>query len=222
MRAPLLTLCLAACGPKVAVLPGPLSAPDERAAMRAAPRPSAPPGERHTAAARPTKGDPDVVHAARRLLTGPTPSGYRADCSGFVQAVVARAGGDLAGSTATMWAELRAAGRTHTRAIPSPGDLAFFDNTYDRDGDGRANDELTHIAVVLSVDADGTITLAHDGTSKGRTTLRMNLRHPADRTLDGAPINDALRGARRGDPPGLRYLASELWRGFGTPVTAAR
>ena len=50
----------------------------------------------------------------------------------------------------------------------------------------------------------------------------MNLRHPSEKALDGATINDALRGVRRADPAGLRYLASELWRGFGTPVTAAR
>ncbi len=222
MRTPLFTLWLAACGPKVAVLPGPLSAPAERAAMRAAPVADLSPAARAPSDKRRPIGDVAVVDAARRLLTGSPPAGYRADCSGFVQAVVSRAGGDLAGSTAMMWAELRAAGRTHTRTTPAPGELAFFDNTYDRDGDGRANDELTHIAVVLSVDPNGTITLAHDGTSKGRTTLRMNLRLPSEPTLSGERVNDALRAARRGDPPGLRYLAAELWRGFGRPVTDAR
>ncbi|HMV66227.1 MAG TPA: CHAP domain-containing protein, partial [Myxococcota bacterium] len=98
-----------------------------------------------------------------------------------------------------------------------PGDLAFFDDTYDRDGDGRTNDPLTHVGVVLSVDAAGTIVVAHGGTSRGRTTLRMNLLHPHDAAdAHGDTINDPLRARRSGDPAGTRYLAAELWRGFAT------
>ena len=41
----------------------------------------------------------------------------------------------------------------HHRKVPRPGDLAFFDDTYDANHDGRTNDPLTHVAVVLSVAA---------------------------------------------------------------------
>src|SRR5690606_3802041 len=105
----------------------------------------------------------------------------------------------------------------HRRKLPRIGDLAFFDNTYDRDGDGRWDDELTHVAVVVEVEADGTIRMAHDGTSRGRTELRMNLKHP-DVRLDasGRVLNDYLRVRTDKDPRSARYLAGELWRGFAT------
>ena len=37
------------------------------------------------------------------------------------------------------------------------GDLVFFDNTWDADGDGVDNDPFTHVGVVEKVESDGTI-----------------------------------------------------------------
>lgn len=116
-----------------------------------------------------------------------------------------------------MWAASTEAGLTHHQRRPTPGDLAFFDNTYDRNGNRRRDDDLTHVAVVLDVDRDGTITLAHDGTSRGRTTLVMNLLHPDEPERDGHLINAPLRARRKGDPADLPVLASQLWRGFAAP-----
>jgi hypothetical protein len=106
----------------------------------------------------------------------------------------------------------------HRRKRPAAGDVAFFDNTYDRDDNGRYDDLLTHVAVVLEVARDGTILLAHDGTSQGKTTLTMNLLHPTEDTSpDGRRWNQALRSRRASDGPQVRYRAAELWHGFATP-----
>jgi hypothetical protein len=165
----------------------------------------------------------EAVARAARYHLDHAPRGFRDDCSGFAAAVFDRAGFPLAGGTRDLWEQAQAASALHRRTRPDPGDLAFFDNTYDRDRNGRTDDPLTHVAVVIAVEEDGTIRLAHAGTSAGRATLTMNLRWP-HQTEDtaGKRINDHLRAPRRHDPPGTRYLASELWRGFASIRPADR
>lgn len=146
------------------------------------------------------------------------PKGYRDDCSGFVSAALARAGIGLAGTGASMWEVADAAALTHRRKDPDLGDIAFFDDTYDRNHDGHWNDPLSHVAVVIDVGRRGDLLLAHAGTSQGRTTLHMNLQRPHER-LDpdsGEIANDYLRRKATKDPADAKYLASELWRGFAT------
>jgi hypothetical protein len=58
----------------------------------------------------------------------------------------------------------------HTSS-PQPGDLVFFRNTYDRNRDGKLNDGLTHVGVVESVAADGTVSFVHrihGGVKRGK------------------------------------------------------
>jgi hypothetical protein len=159
----------------------------------------------------------EIAEAAAYYLSH-RPKGFRDDCSGFVSAALARVGLDRSGSTASLWEAAQQEGLTHHRKDPSPGDVAFFDDTYDRDHDGKWNDPLSHVAVVLEVARDGAILLAHGGTSQGRTTLHMNLRRPHDRTDPdtGEVVNDYLRRKTTHDPPGAKYLSAELWRGFAT------
>ncbi len=149
--------------------------------------------------------------------------GYRDDCSGFACAVYNRAGVPLEGGTKQLWELSQAAGAVHHRKIPRIGDLAFFDDTYDRNKNGRLDDDLTHVAVVVDVDDDGTILLAHGGTSRGRTELLMNLGRPHDRQDEaGRVLNDYLRVRKSGDPAAAKYLSGELWRGFATWDASAR
>jgi hypothetical protein len=183
--------------------PAPASRPSPARA-----RPAGPEAARKVAAAAETfLGDRRIV------VAGET---FRYDCSGLVEAAHAAASCPQAGSSAMLHDLARDRGVLHHRKLPTPGDVAFFSNTYDRDDNGRLDDDLTHSAVVTDVDADGTIEMVHVG-SQGVVRLRMNLRRPHD-PVDpaGARVNDPLRNQKRGDPPGTRYLAGELWVGFGS------
>ena len=156
-----------------------------------------------------------VISAARHYLSVAPPGPNQ--CTNYVHHVFLRAGVDVEGAPRDMWDRAVELGSTHHRTRPSPGDIAFFDQTFDRDHDGRVDDPFTHVAVVLSVAADGTINLAHGGATHGTGTFHMNLEHPdTARGPDGEDYNDNLRVARSRDLPGTRYLASQLWHGFAT------
>jgi len=157
-----------------------------------------------------------IADAAEHYLDV-TPPSWRGDCSSFVCAAATRAGWPLTGNTRSLWEMAEALDAVHKRKIPAIGDLAFFDQTYDRNENGKLDDDLTHVAVVIDVDDDGTVLLAHAGTSQGRTTLRMNLLHPDVRVNDaGEELNGLLRRERESDRAGTPHLAAECWRGFAT------
>lgn len=154
-----------------------------------------------------------LVGASRLRVGGQT---YRYDCSGLVNAAHAHAGLDLQGrNSAAMYDHAREQGVFHRRKAPRPGDVAFFDDTYDRDGDGRLNDRLTHVAVVEKVDPDGTITLIHKG-GKGVSRTTMNLRHRRVHKHDNILLNSYLRHRTSADRRRTRYLTGELWEGFAS------
>lgn len=140
---------------------------------------------------------------------------YRYDCSGFVNAAYARAGLDLGlRNTAALFEFAKESGVQHRRKHPKPGDVLFFDNTYDRNHNGRNDDELSHVGIVEKVDPDGTITLIHNGSSKGITRIYMNLEHPDQATSpEGKTWNSTLRARSKQDPRGTKHLTGELWRG---------
>jgi hypothetical protein len=141
---------------------------------------------------------------------------FRYDCSGFVEASLAAAGCPFTGSSASMWEQARDLHVLHRRRRPSVGDVAFFDNTYDRNGNGRVDDPLSHVAIVERVERDGTIGLVHLG-NRGVTRLTMNLRDPETQTdADGRLLNDVLRRRSSADGPRTRYLTGELCVGFAS------
>jgi hypothetical protein len=237
----LVAFTLAGCASRVPRVPGPLgpvaNAPPPPVHVRDltpsdSMRPDAPASTPPTAPADPGVADPPpenppsrrasgfgvaAADAAMHYLRHRPPGQFRNDCSGFVMAVFDRAGHPVSGNSRSFWADAKARGDVHHRKRPEPGDVAFFDNTYDRNGNGRRDDALTHVAVVVEVDEDGTILLAHGGTSKGRSELRMNLKHPHDRLgPDGQVYNDWLRARRRGEPENGAYLSAELFKGFAT------
>jgi len=148
---------------------------------------------------------------AWRSVDGET---YRDDCSGLVCAIHARAEIDLADrNTAALFELAKDLGVHHRRREPRPGDVVFFDNTYDRNGNHRLDDDLTHLAVVEAVAEDGTLTLVHRG-SRGVVRIYMNLHRPDEHADgDGRVLNSFLRVRRADDRPGTRYLTGELWRG---------
>ncbi len=150
---------------------------------------------------------------------------FSPDCSGFVEAVYAAEGvalrrlamlaapGERSG-VAALW---EAAGRYGTRwrggDWPAPGDLVFFDDTWDRNGNGARDDPFTHIGLVEWVDQGGTVTFLHRagaGVVRGHLTLT---RRDTFRATDGAELNAFLRV--RGAKDRVPALAGELFVGFG-------
>lgn len=142
---------------------------------------------------------------------------YRWDCSGLVEATLATVGLHLEGSGADLLARARDLGVVHHRRRPHIGDIAFFDNTWDRNGNGLLDDPLSHVAIVEDVDGDGTITLVHLSSSSGVARIHMNLFHPDDHDDGhGKILNDYLRRPGRHDSMRTQYLTGQLWCAFAS------
>jgi hypothetical protein len=108
-------------------------------------------------------------------------------------------------------------GGIHFRKIPLPGDLIFFHQTYDSNGNRKADDYYTHLAIVEKVDRDGTITYM-DRAVNGIARRRMNLFYP-DRVrhpTTGKVVNSHVRPRRRWDEKDSKHLSSQLFAGFAT------
>ncbi len=165
------------------------------------------------------------ARVARRAgaLVGSSLRGYRSvpdDCSGVVRLAYREVGVELLsegmrpGENAVT-AMYRRAKRTRAlhKRTPKPGDLVFFRETYDRNGDGRRNDGLTHVGVVERVEKDGTVVFVHR-TSRGVKRGRMNLRHPKQHEARGGSVlNDYLRRAERGQ---RARFSGELFSGYAS------
>ena len=155
-----------------------------------------------------------IAAAARHLVDHKPARRWRDDCSGFVSAVMTRAGVPMDGHVASIWASAEKNGAIHHNPIPAVGDLVFFDNTHDRNHNNEWDDRRTHIAVVVDVYPDGTILMAHNGSS--RRLIHMNLLEPHVHESDaGEPKNSWLRRHGYGDDIPL-YLTGQLWAGFAT------
>ena len=149
----------------------------------------------------------------QRRMTGGGET-HRFDCSGMVEAAYARAGWDYNGGSKDLYALAKEEGLLHKKKRPYLGDIVFWDNTYDRNKNGRRDDQLTHVGVVEAVLDDDTIRVVHLG-SKGVVRIAMNLRRPSDRYDEkGDIINSYVRASRDKKSGGV--LAGELFRGFGS------
>ena len=98
---------------------------------------------------------------------------------------------------------------------PEAGDLIFWDNTYDRNGNGAWDDNLTHVGFVLETDDKGTINYVHYHYSKGVVKATMNLTYPDTWRQKDIVINSPLRMKGSGNPDSSRWLSSQLFRAFG-------
>ncbi|CAI4033129.1 hypothetical protein DNFV4_03562 [Nitrospira tepida] len=149
------------------------------------------------------------------------------DCAGVTRAIYLRHGIDLyentdesqqANGVRLIYQHVRRHGRIHHGPVVRPGDLVFFDNTWDYNGDGAVNDPLTHVGVVERVEADGTV-LFISRVAGAVERYRMNLAYPhVHRTADGRILNDYLRRKKWRDQDGTPYLTGELFAAFGTRV----
>ena len=174
-----------------------------------------------------------VAKRAQSMLKAPRfrvgKTRYRRDCSGFVLAVFASEKipiENLLGtnrrrsSVAELYGLAKSMGLVHRNKVPAIGDLVFFDNTYDRNRDGRPNDQLTHVGIVERVDPDGTVTFVHR-VRRGVLRYKLNRfkphmrRDPETRKV----LNHYLKIGRSGKSAKAdQRLTGELFHAFATIV----
>ncbi len=170
-----------------------------------------------------------IVRTATRLAGAKTieSKGRRIayDCAGVTRAIYLEHGIDLYDSGADdskangvrlIYAHLRRHGTLHQGPIVHPGDLVFFDNTWDFNGDGMLNDPLTHVGVVERVERDGTVVFI-SRVADAIERYRMNLALPhVHKTADGRVLNDYMRRKQPTDPDDMGHLTGELFAFYGT------
>ena len=152
----------------------------------------------------------------------------RYDCAGVARAIYLANGIDLfenpggkrgGNGTRLIYRHVQRYGRIHRGPRVHPGDLVFFNNTWDANRDGRLNDSLTHVGVVEKMEPNGTIVFI-SRVSRGIERYRLNLAHPGvHKSRDGRLLNDFMRRKRRSDPDNTRYLTGQLFAAFGTRLT---
>lgn len=152
---------------------------------------------------------------------------FTSDCIGFVRYTYYLSGidlievyGDGRGGVSSLYNGLLKRRFIYTNTIPlSKGDLIFFDNTYDVNKNGKWDDPLSHVGIVIHVDEHGTITYIHHSPRKGVTLDYLNLRYPqthAFRRRDGSLkiINSYLRINRGENFAQENYISSTFFRAF--------
>lgn len=147
------------------------------------------------------------------------------DCAGVTRAIYLTHGIDLyeggaadgrTNGVGLIYNHLRKHGRLHRGPVVQAGDLVFFDNTWDYNGDGLVNDPLTHVGVVEVVESDGTIVFI-SRVAGAIERYRMNVAQPhVHRSDDGRLLNDYMRRKHWRDGEQTAYLTGELFAAFGT------
>ena len=172
-----------------------------------------------------------IVRTAAKLVGAKTieSNGRRIayDCAGVTHAVFLKHGIDLYGSSANdseangvrlIHTHIRQQGTFHQGPVVHPGDLVFFNNTWDYNGDGKVNDPLTHIGIVERQEPDGTVVfISRVAAAIERYHMNLALPH-VHKTADGRILNDYLRRKDVSDPANTTYLTGELFAQFATRV----
>jgi hypothetical protein len=152
---------------------------------------------------------------------------FTMDCTGVVLAIYWYAGIDLArdfnkfnGNGVTrIYKTLKRENLLYSNEYPLPGDIIFWDNTYDANEDSRWDDPLSHVGMVVKVDNDATISYVHDHIRNGITIDYMNLRKPDMwKSVENGHvrvINSPMRLAVPGKPHPPDWLAGQLYRALG-------
>lgn len=146
------------------------------------------------------------------------------DCAGVTRAIFLEHGIDLysdatndpkANGVRLIFTHVRRHGTLHQDPVAHPGDLVFFDNTWDFNRDGMLNDPLTHVGVVERVDPDGTVTfISRVAESVERYHMNLALPH-VHKTADGRVLNDFIRRIHPNDPDDMGHLTGELCTFYG-------
>lgn len=144
---------------------------------------------------------------------------YNYDCSGFVLAVYHKSGIDILGKldpdrnlARSIYEYVQKDGIIYKGNVPKPGDIVFFSETL---RSGRR--DLSHIGIVESSDPNGTVSFIHKST-RGIKRSFLNLATPSVASENDTVANSYLRRRRLSDPPGTKYLAGELFAGYGSII----
>ena len=173
-----------------------------------------------------------IVHSAVRLLGSKTITikGRRIDydCAGVTRAIFLEHGIDLYRSTLRevnangvrlIHNHVRQYGMLHQDSDVRPGDLVFFDNTWDFNGDGLLNDPLTHVGIVERIEPDGTVVFI-SRVAGAVARYHMNLSQPhIHKTAEGRVLNDYIRRKRPTDPDNTARLTGELFSFYGNRLS---
>jgi hypothetical protein len=170
-----------------------------------------------------------IVQTASKLVGATTiqANGKRIsyDCAGVTRAIYLEHGIDLYGSGAPdvkangvrlIHHHIRRHGKFHQGPVVRPGDLVFFDNTWDYNHDGLVNDPLTHVGIVERQEQDGTVIFI-SRVAGAIERYRMNLALPhVHRTAEGRVLNDYIRRKDFSDSVNTAYLTGQLFAAFGS------
>lgn len=149
------------------------------------------------------------------------------DCTGTVLAIYYYAGIDLSSNfhkyrgngVTRIYKSLEEQNLLYYNKLPLTGDIIFWDNTYDRNIDGQWNDPLTHMGMVLSSGADGTVEYVHMNYSRGIVSEYMNLLNPNvhQKLVKGELkiVNSPIRLKAPGKPHPPQWLSGQLFRILG-------
>jgi hypothetical protein len=149
------------------------------------------------------------------------------DCAGVTRAVFLAHGIDLydgepgdsdANGVRIIHAHIQQQGTFHRGPVARPGDLVFFHNTWDYNGDGKVNDPLTHVGIVERQEPNGTVIfISRVADAIERYHLNLSLPH-VHKSVDGRILNDYLRRRDVSDQADTNYLTGELFAQFATRV----
>lgn len=164
----------------------------------------------------------DILGADELIIEGKR---FRIDCTGVVQGIYHGAGIDLVtplgaysgNGVVRLYSYLDDEGLLSNGREPQPGDLVFWDNTYDKNGSGKPDDPLTHVGMIVSVADNGDMQYIHHNYARGIVLESMNLRDPSrySRVEDGETVivNSFMRAS--GAPDYDKRLAGELVNALG-------
>jgi hypothetical protein len=170
-----------------------------------------------------------IVQTASKLVGATTirANGKRIayDCAGVTRAIFLAHGIDLyasgspdpkANGVRLIHHHISLHGKFHQGPVVRPGDLVFFDNTWDYNADGLVNDPLTHVGIVERQERDGTVVFI-SRVAGAIERYRMNLALPhVHRTAEGRVLNDYIRRKDFDDPTDTAYLTGQLFAAFGS------
>jgi hypothetical protein len=154
---------------------------------------------------------------------------FKLDCIGTVNAIFYSTGIDITkyffkyegGGVKRFYYTLNDNDTLH-KTKPEIGDVIFWDNTWDSNGDGvTGNDYLTHVGMVMSIDDDGTINYIHANYVKGIVIEQMNLERPTEyKDKNGKVLNTPMyiNSSLRVHPD--HWLSGDLFNHYGSVLKA--